>query len=251
MWDCVKWGEVRKLWLEEIRPLSLEDYTSNMADYTRLRSVPRLLIGRALRSSNHESLLTGTSALVESIGAVFESSILVDSSKHAARAMMYSMIPGIDLRVIQIIRDPRGYVQSRRSQLERLSRSAKSGGESWNFIVKCAIRWGFTNFADEAVGRPPATPRLRLRYEDLLSNPSKSLIQLERLLEVDFTEVQNKLERQQEIGFSHIVAGNRVRLSGQTHLNEDDAWRTRISGNQQRLIWAFGLPLSALYGYSP
>ena len=94
------------------------------------------------------------------------------------------------------------------------------------------------------------TPRIRLRYEDLVVRPA---MECERL--VVFTDQPwpgspfiegNRLE----LAEVHTIGGNPVRFEGSSiELSLDEAWRQKLRPWNRALVTGVTLPLLAVYGY--
>lgn len=175
--------------------------------------------------------------------------VLLDSSKHVSTAALLALDPTIDLRLVHLVRDPRGVAYSWTKQVRR----PEADDELMPTYPphRTALRWVTDNLGFEAIGR--RVPSVRLRYEDFLADPDRSLRTIGRLVDLAPTE--------QQLGFldgriarlttpMHSVAGNPLRFGGDVvELRLDDAWRGRLARLDRALITGITGPLLVRYGY--
>ncbi len=251
VWQCERWHQVREDWSPRLEPWTIDDYTRTLARYSRPAQAPSLLWAQVRASPGLQALLDSTPKLLESIQSALKRSIIVDSSKSLTRALMYAMIPNLDLRIVHLVRDVRGYVWSRSQFRCRSSQSDFGSRSAGAQVVFLAIRWNLMNLASEWAARRSGSPRMQLRYEDFVTSPRSSLLPLGEFMGVDLQSVVEQVEGEDEFDFDHIVSGNLVRLTGPTRVNFDETWRHALTRSQQQLIWLSGLPFSSLCGYPP
>ena len=115
--------------------------------------------------------------------------------------------------------------------------------------TKSSILWNSWNASAEALWRRTPEKYLRLRYEDFVADPRKSL---ERILE--FVGVTAELpltgEREVMLGVSHTVSGNPNRFeTGAVELRPDREWMDNMQPHHRALVTALTLPLLRRYGY--
>ncbi len=175
--------------------------------------------------------------------------VLLDSSKHVSTAALLSLDPSIDLRLLHLVRDPRGVAHSWTKQVAR----PEATDEQMPIYPprRTAIRWVTDNLGFEALAQ--RVPSIRLRYEDFVADPGRALSAIAEL--VDLTPSSR------ELGFldgrtatlttpMHSVAGNPLRFGGDVvTLRLDDAWRHRLSRRDRSVVTAITGPLLLRYGY--
>ena len=249
IWDCTYWHKVRLAWEPRLAPLSLDDYSKAIARYSRPAQAPRLAWAKLWGSSELRDLLDGTKALLESIQMVYGRSIIVDSSKSFTRALLYAQVPDIDLKIIHIVRDVRGFIWSNlRRQQGIADTNASPDFPIWD-SVRLGAEWNTMNLFCQWAANRTSAPKTDLRYEDFVTRTRTSLLPLGEFLGVNLESVATQVEKNQTIGYGHIASGSPGRLAGPTRLELHESWRHSFTRAHKRLAWISALPLSYSYGY--
>jgi hypothetical protein len=220
------------------------------ASGTRTRHIPLMLTARGERvlKERLEKLLINYGRLYEAIGSVTGSKVIVDSSKEPAHGYAMSLVPGVDFRVLHLIRDPRAAAYS------WLKKKPQPDSEEIEHMVrfsptKSSALWDSWNASAEALWRRTPDRYLRLRYEDFVADPRKSLQHIMGLLDVT-AELPLAGEREVMLGVSHTVSGNPNRFeTGAVELRPDREWMQRMSPRDRALVTALTFPLLRRYGY--
>lgn len=188
--------------------------------------------------------IPGEGARMEAIGrrnsafarAVLEltgSRIFVDASKERLRAQYLLRYVDPQLRVIHLIRDPRGVADStrRRGKLTSFEQAGR--------------RWARTNAAiARSLSAIDDTRRLTVRYEDLCRDPDAEMQRIFAFCGVDPTvDVTAHLEAEQ-----HLL-GNSMRLKGVSDVRLDQRWETSLEdADREAVETAAGWWFTQLYG---
>jgi len=166
--------------------------------------------------------------------------VIVDSSKLASEAAALLHLDGIEARALHMVRDPRAVAYSWARQKAYIGRRGALDS-TWYWI-------GF-NLAAEAVSRRLGGAALRLRYEDLVTDP-------ERWVGAVLALVGEPPERSPvrghrvRLGGNHTVTGNPDRfLTGEVEIRGDEAWRHGLPRAQAAAVTALALPWLRRYGY--
>jgi hypothetical protein len=220
------------------------------ASGTRTRHIPLMLTGRGDRvlKERLEKLLINYGRLYEAIGSVTGSRVIVDSSKEPVHGYAMSLVPGVDFRVVHLIRDPRAAAYS------WLKKKPQPDSEEKEFMhrkssVKSAVLWDAWNASAEALWRRTPERCLRLRYEDFVADPRASLERIVGLVGVS-AELPLAGEREVRLGVSHTVSGNPNRFeTGAVELRPDREWISAMSPRDKALVTALTTPLLQRYGY--
>ncbi|MGH3497064.1 MAG: sulfotransferase [Nocardioidaceae bacterium] len=217
------------------------------------RAIPLILLPRRPRAFQ-QSLDAYCSILLQLYRAILDVSgeqVVVDSSKRASLAFVLATMSDIDVRAVQVVRDPRGVAYSFGKHVA-LEPGVGSGDEMPRSTArKVARRWVTVNALIAGLPRR-GVPTTRIRYEDLVADP---MAQLRRIM-----ALQGHDPGAEDLGFvtvdgvsmrpSHLIAAGRIRLgSGTMALRLDEAWRTQMDRRSRRLVGALTTFTRLRYGY--
>src|SRR5207344_2876197 len=94
------------------------------------------------------------------------------------------------------------------------------------------------------------TPRIRLRYEDLVLRPAVECERLVVLADQPWPGSPFIDGITLELAEVHTIGGNPVRFEGSSiELALDEAWRRKLRPWDRALVTGVTLPLLAIYGY--
>jgi hypothetical protein len=155
------------------------------------------------------------SAVLERTGK----SVFVDTSRDHQRPKYLVRHPLLDIRVIHLIRDPRG---TSVSIMNRTGADAATAAREWRrYNVEAARVKRYL----------PQDSWMTLHYEELCADPAGALNRISGFLGVEPATVQPG-SRDRE---SHII-GNKMRLKGLNEIREDLSWQTKLSGAELATI---------------
>lgn len=227
-----------------------EEARSLRRQVERMRYIPELaagVSGRAFRSRLRR--YTELSARVYAgIAQAAPARLVVDSSKYPSSAYVALRTPGIDLRLVHLVRASQGVAHSWSKLVSRPDRGQPMAQFS---PTRSALNWNLHNTLIEGL-RAFDVPRIRVRYEDFVDEPER---QLRRILAVAGLGPDIPLDflhgDEVELGTTHTVAGNPMRFrQGPERLVADDAWSREMDPRTRRLVGALTLPGRVLYGYT-
>lgn len=189
------------------------------------------------------------SALYRGISAASGARVVVDNSKQAAVGLIGRSTDGVDLRLVHLVRRSHGVAYS---WAKHVARSDLGGDEMRRRSPgRTAARWTLDNAMYEGIGRS-GTPRLLLRYEDFVADARSAAEEVLRFLSVEAAHDDLAFVRRDsvDLGTDHSVWGNPMRLrTGREELTPDEAWRSKMSPNDRRLVTAVSAAGLARYGY--
>jgi Sulfotransferase family len=248
--ECPVWTRVMDEAFGGMDVVNPREMMRLQASGTRTRHIPLMLAPRGERvlKERLEKLLMNYRRLYEAIASVTGSSVVVDSSKEPAHGYAMSMVPGVDFRVVHLIRDPRAAAYS------WLKKKPQPDSEEIEHMVrfsptKSSALWDSWNASAEALWRRTPEGYLRLRYEDFVAEPRKSLERILGLVGVT-AELPLAGEHEVRLGVSHTVSGNPNRFeTGPVELRPDREWISAMSPRDRALVTALTLPLLKHYGY--
>ena len=230
------------------------------ARYDRLRrdllargGIARLWLP-ALRSRRYVERLRAYAAvfgrLYEAIGKVADAGIVVDSSKQPRHGWLLREVPGVEVHVVHLVRDPRAVAFSWRRDVARPEIHWRAASMERRSLGQSAMDWDAINLL---------TPRLRswaasytlVRYEDLVRRPASALASAGEALGERWDLEGIVRGGRVNLTPSHTASGNPSRFAaGPTDVREDDEWRLAMATGARFLVTALTAPLLARYGYA-
>jgi len=249
--DCALWEKVVATWQAETGAASLDAQWHAQNMFERYRSIGRLLQQRNNPSSAFNQYARYTRALFGAIQAVSDATAIVDSSKKPFRALALSMVPGIDLYVIHLVRDGRGVAWSLKKSFQKDARSGQMVDQNSENIFYSALHWTGVNLLSAWTRQQILRHRsIIVRYEDLVFKPDETLCTIGEVTGLDFTDLINQVKVSNRLrGGSHTIAGNSMRMAREITLRPDITWRENLSAGDQRWFNFIGGWLLRRYGY--
>lgn len=174
-------------------------------------------------------------AFIRAALEVSKKQVFFDATKIPMRIPFLQGIRGINLKVLHVVRDPRGYVSS---ICKKEGKSARIASQEWvkvNKNVEHNLYWLETG------------QWMRLRFESLCINLEKSLTLLTEFIKVkDFaSKIDNYRAK------PHHIIGNRMRLSsdGRKTVKLEEKWRLFLSKDDLEVVKSIAGSLARKYGY--
>jgi len=252
--DCDFWTRVGKTAFGGWDQIDANEMLALQREVDRNRYIPAMVAPRLRPGARAtmERYLEVLSQLYRAIGEVSGARVVIDASKHASTAYLLRRVPGIDLRVLHLVRDSRGVAYSWTKEVRK---PEVTGDDAFMPVYSpgsSGRQWLAYNLLFDALGAVEDT--MVLRYEALLSDPRRGL---ERILahagEPSTPESFSFLgDGWVELGVDHTVAGNPMRFhQGRLDLRLDQAWTTKLPARDRKVVTAITWPLQLRYGYSP
>lgn len=225
--------------------------STDLLDRLRMLRIPSMLarqvLGREAVPANHHDIEIG--ALYRALDHLEHPSVIIDSSKLPPYGKLLQQLPGIDLYVVHLVRDPRANAfswQRIKKTRDRDDDAVMERLELW----RSAAMWVVWNYV---VGYwwPRRDPRyLRLRYEDFVDHPRRTVEQIATMLDLDTATLPFVDEQSVRMQPVHSVAGNPNRHDrGVAVLRRDDQWIRDMPRWQQTLVTVMTLPGLRHFGY--
>lgn len=215
-----------------------------------VRTVARGAVrGRLPDRGDWERYRERTAALYRTIQRSTGSRVLIDSSKSPSHGLVLAGVPGVELYVLHMVRNPRAVAHSWRKRMVYDG----SGGEPM-YMARLSLRhsalsWLSWNAAIELLWSR-RTRYLLLRYEDFVARPRRSLEEVLALVGEDGAALPFRGERTVELDTIHSVAGNPNRFAtGRVEIRSDDAWKGAMRASRQLAVVFLTWPLLPRYGY--
>jgi hypothetical protein len=132
--------------------------------------------------------------------------ILVDSSKYPGRALALQKIFGDQLVVVAVTRDPGELLEAfkKKNNDEQKPKSNTMAALYFFYVLTCMF-----------VAKTKLKKVVCVRYEDLVTSPSKVLTNIEECLTINLEGSRRAIKENLTLTPGHIITGNRLR-------NQDD-----------------------------
>lgn len=171
---------------------------------------------------------------------------IVDLSKHPVRGLVRKLQRpfGLEPYFLHLVRDGRAVMYSRLTRAQ---------GGQFHEVVRNAwgmsIRWVLVNLLSTMLCGRPRNRYLRVRYEDLVSDPAGTLTRIGAFLNLDFSSVISALADDNALPIHHLIDANRIRFQPSVQLAADLEWQKNLSRNDRAVFWLLAGALAHRYGY--
>ncbi len=172
---------------------------------------------------------------------------VVDSSKLPAYAAILEGVDGLDVKIAQVVRDPRANAFSWRR--EKVHEGFRDGRLMPRYPAwKSAVMWDTLNRAVERHWSGSGS-YLLCRYEDFVADPAAAV---ERLVALTGVAAPSPFDADGTVLLTpqHQIHGNpNKHTRGRVGVREDDAWRREMKAADRLLVTALTIPWLRHYGY--
>jgi hypothetical protein len=208
----------------------------------RLRT--RLRMRNRLRVPAHPDDDT-IAALYASVAAHTRGAVIVDSSKLPPYGVLVGGLPGVELKVLHVVRDPRAAAFSWR---RRRSLDGDAALMTRHPVWKAAVLWSVWNAA--TIRLWGGGPYLRVRYEDLVTDPVATMRRIAAFAGAPDARLPFTADGRVRLAPTHSVAGNPARhRTGGVAVTADDEWRHALPRRSHAVVTALTAPLLPRLGY--
>jgi hypothetical protein len=218
--------------------------------WVRVRHIPKVLATRWRRPAAHsDELLEVLGRLYRAVQEHTGCRVIVDSSKAPLYAELLARIPGIDLRVVHLVRDPRATAYSwlRNKQLPDFGDARQMQRLP---PLKSSGLWTLWQTMSELLVGRPRDRYLRLRYEDFVRDPQTAVRQVAALAGEQPAVLPFLSSGAVLLQATHSVSGNPNRFqTGTIQLRPDSEWMRSLGGGHRALVTAATWPLLIRYRY--
>jgi hypothetical protein len=231
--DCPVWTTI----LKDVPPVEPGEVAAGLRSRLRMRNRLRV------PPHPHDEAIA---ALYQAIHAA-QGGIVVDSSKLPPYGVLLDRLPGIELKVLHVVRDPRAAAFSWRRR-----RALDTAGDdrlmTRHPVWKAALLWSVWNAATVRLWGRGAY--LRVRYEDLVADPEATLRRIATFAGAP-PDVPLPFDADGLVLHpTHSVAGNPSRhRTGGVPITADDEWRTAMPRRSRAVVTFLTAPLRGRLGY--
>ena len=226
-----------------------------LSELQRATARQRHLVGLLTRRRPSRVLMelrSSYSRIYQAVAEVTGATVVVDASKGPALGAALAGAADIDLRMLNVVRDPRAVAWSLTRRVQR-PHATSGSDEMWRIPVhRASAEWTALQVEVEVIARSTGIPAARLRYEDFVADPVRTLVEATSALGVPLTSTDLPAVHQGgvDLDLSHGLSGNPMRFrSGTVQLRRDDKWITDMPPASRAVVTALSLPLLKAYGY--
>jgi hypothetical protein len=220
-------------------------------DIERTRFIPAVMAGgwRPAFATEVREYVGFYDRLYRAIATVAGTQTIVDSSKHPSLAFMLAAASDTDLRVLQVVRDPRAVAHAWTKRILRPEASPEVEDEMYTYRpARAAMLWTVHN---ASLSLLRGTPRLVVRFEDFVAAPRRTLREVATWCDVpDSADMPISEQGVARLEPAHTVSGNPVRhAAGAITIAPQEGWRAALPAAERRAVTALTLPLLGRFGY--
>jgi Sulfotransferase family len=253
--ECEFWSAVGEKAFGGWASVPVERVESLRRQLDRTRRIPAML-RRTLDPELAADLREYTdyyAALYDALRAVSGCSVVIDSSKHPSMVFALAARRDLDLRVVQMVRDPRAVAYS----WTKATKRPEAAIHDRSILVfptyppaRAARLWLGHN-ASLSLLRRLDVPLLTVRHEDVVTDPRGTVRRIATWAGLpEDTRLPVSEDRVAVLRSAHTVSGNPMRFqTGSVPIIADDTWRTATSARDRAIVTAITLPLLHHFGY--
>lgn len=166
--------------------------------------------------------------------------IYLDSSKYVSRSLLLSRIPQFNIKVINLVRDPRGLVWSFKKKVQTSNSPIKTIAYYWlisliTILAKFKLR--------------KTSPVLTIKYEDIINDTKGTFRKISNHTGLNLNPLSQLILDETPFMVPDIIGGNRIKSRREIIIKEDNAWSKEMPRIQQIIFYLLTLPLNIKYGY--
>lgn len=197
--------------------------------------------------TNQDPVLPMLDAFYCSIATTTNSAVIIDSSKHPMYAALLTLLPSIELYLIHLVRHPAAVAFS-------WKRKKIMPDTNQHFRIRSAAEtafyWDVWNLGISYIHRRVGIKYLRLRYEDFIQSPQRSLQDVYDFLGESVEIMPVNSHREFQMNVNHTVVGNPMKFKrGTIQLQLDSEWETALTRLDKGTVSLLTWPLLAHYRY--
>jgi Sulfotransferase family len=246
--QCPLWSAV---WSDFSANHEIGEFDRDRYNFERLfLSIPHATTARLTKSPALERHLEALSFLVRTAAVHEGATVVVDSSKNPCRGSLYALLSDrdFDVRFVHLVRDGRRVLSSILDHYH--PEEVVSGAPPWSRSATAlyyTAYWAYMNLHSSILGAFHRRKYLRVRYEDLVSQPMETLSSIESFLEIDLSEVRSRVAAGLPLSKGHIVFGNRSKADPVLKVQAKAPTEAKLPLGPSIIFGALASWLQALY----
>lgn len=251
--DCDFWSRVGKEAFGSWEQVSGDRMRQLQLRADRTRHIPALLFPQLSPFLQANTMQYGgvVTRILRAIVEVSGKPIVVDTSKHVSTALLLRRLPEVDLKIVHMVRDPRGVAHSWSKVIDRPEVTDADRQMATLHPARIGMRWLWFNWAFSNMDRL-GVETTTIRYEDFVEDPTETLNQVFAFagLEPTAEEILNT-EDPVILESGHSVSGNPRRLERKpVQIKADDGWRNSLDPKMSKVVSRITGVMLGRYRYS-
>ncbi|GEM_PF-1341010 len=244
--ECPVWGSIRND--ATFKKIDKKSFIEASQKYRKIGEFFKLLLLRKTQRrmpDDFKQYLESLQILYSTIQKYQACQIITDSSASFLYGYYLSLIPSIDLYVVHLVRDPRGFAHSH-SRIKFSSENVHWSEKRKS--LNSAVSWFKKNLVIELFF--PKGRYLRVHYEDFIENPTNVLANIGNILSINlglFDFIQGKTVK---LGKHHLTRGNIdaiIKGEEELVLKLDERWKRDMKWWNIILVTLITWPLLLKY----
>ena len=221
----------------------------------RTRAIPAMRLGwwRWDAPLWRRDFLDHLSRLYRAIQLVTGCRVIVDGSKDPAYGYALAAIPGLELDIVHLVRDPRASAYSWWRRVKDRGGAGPGEGRKMRRIApwRHALHWDAWNLGAEVLFTGDRKRYQRVYFEEILASPVSRLKQvIAALVGGEDVSLPFISDHEVELRPTHSISGNPSRFeTGRVELQRDTKWRRGLKPREKLVVNALTWPLMRRYGY--
>lgn len=217
----------------------------------RIRQLPLILLRGAAgrRAVPFHADDVRIARLYRALAATTGARTIVDSSKLPPYGLLVGQLPGVDLTIVHVVRDPRATAFSwlrKKETRDRDDGALMQRHETW----KSSLLWLVWNVVAALLWPTGTKGVCRVRYEDFVDSPEAVLTTVVREVGLDPADLPFVTPTSVRLQPTHSVAGNPNRHdSGVVQVRADNEWQQGMRWQDRLLVTVLTAPGIVRFGY--
>lgn len=254
-WDCPFWQQVGQRAFGGWEAVDVEEVLALRDAVDKTKYIPLLASPRQPKAFTDKldryAAIVGR--LYTAIAEVSGKRVLIDSGKFPSTPYLLRRVPGLELAVVHLVRNPCAVAHSwSRGKISEVARFEGGPTKMMTWAPRRVARRYLTINPMVEVLSSLRVPTVRMRYEDLVVRPRAEVRRLAPLLPfpLDDDALGFIGDRSVELGVTHNNGGNVNRFrTGTVPLRLDEEWRTAMPQRDRQMIERLTFPMRYRYGY--
>jgi hypothetical protein len=248
--ECAHWRTVLQAAFGDLPEPRIEGIRNLVGEVGRISNFPGLLVqkrsvveGRALRA-----FVDVLGSLYQAIVDVSGCSVVIDSSKDPVYGAALLAVPGLDVRMVHLVRDARAVAFSQRRKSPKPEVHWQVARRKTKPVTETAVRWDLSTMMWRLLAKKAGATAIR--YEDLARSPADAMSALVGSLGNGASDGLDRLRQGVHLGLAHTVSGASVRFhQGDLDVVLDAEWRREMSRMDRNIVTALTWPGLLRFGY--